>query len=243
VVLIKDERQGIHTILRDISTPMPDFIFFANRLSTLVIEHALSLLPYQDSPITTRTQIPYTGQELAIPSGNLCGVSILRSGAPLEQGLRRAVRDVPIGSILIQSDTTTGEPLLFHLSLPSCLTKSTLSAQNSYVLLMDSQIGTGAAALMACRTLLDHGVKEENILFCALLVSRWGGIWAIRNAFPRVRVACSAVDDEMEARVEDGKKVSTSSLASYRRKILMRWEKVFAILPGMGSFGDRYYGA
>ncbi|BGP56469.1 Uridine kinase [Rhodotorula sphaerocarpa] len=228
VHLIKQTPQikGIHTLLRDIETDPEDFIFLANRLSTLVIEHALSLLPFRPKQIETPTDNKYTGAELDVPTGHLCGVSILRSGASLEKGLRRVVRDVPVGSVLIQSDAKTGEPLLYQVSLPEVLTTSIESAAKSTVLLLDSQIGTGAAALMAVRILLDHGVKEENIVFCCILVSKVGGVWALKRAFPGVRIACSAADNGLEERWEKGVDGD---------------KKIFTILPGLGSFGDRYF--
>ncbi|BGP17690.1 hypothetical protein JCM10213_003595 [Rhodosporidiobolus nylandii] len=198
--------RGIHTLLRDAATDPEDFIFLANRLSTLVIEHALSL-PYRAKEIETRgTGVQHTGAELDIPLGHLCGVSILRSGASLKKGLHRVVRDVPVGSVLIQSDSQTGEPHLYHLHLPAVLTASRESAAASTVLLLDSQVGTGAAALMAV-----------------------GGVWVLKRAFPNVRIACSAADDGLEERWE--------KLPAGESK------KIFTILPGMGSFGDRYFGS
>ncbi|GAA5831973.1 hypothetical protein JCM5353_002829 [Sporobolomyces roseus] len=219
--------RGIHTLLRSTETSAEDWLFFANRLSTLVAEHALSLLPYQPKSVDTRSGSTYNGQELSMPSDRLCGVSILRSGGSLEKGLRRVVRDIALGSVLIQSDASTGEPFLYSVNLPACLTTSSQSAAESHVLLLDSQIGTGAAALMAVRILLDHGVKEEKIIICCILISKVGGVWALRRAFPKVKVACSAADPGLEERVEqthDGKK-----------------KKIFTILPGLGSFGDRYF--
>ncbi|GAA6021657.1 hypothetical protein JCM10207_008103 [Rhodosporidiobolus poonsookiae] len=222
--------RGIHTLLRSTDTSPEDFIFLANRISTLVMEHALSLLPWQDKAIETRgTAVSHVGAELAIPAGHLCGVSILRSGASLEKGLRRVVRDVPVGSVLIQSDNATGEPHLYHLQLPACLTAGRDSAAKSTVLLLDSQIGTGAAALMAVRILLDHGVREENIIICCILVAKVGGVWALKRAFPNVRVACSAADEGLEERWE-----KTPSGEN---------KKIFTICPGLGSFGDRYFGS
>ena len=102
--------------------------------------------------------------------------------------------------MLIQSEVESGEPMLYHLELPGCLTKSKESAAASYVLLLDSQIGTGAAAFMALRVLKDHGVREDHIIFCTILVSRVGGIWALRDAFPGVRIVASEVDDGLEER-------------------------------------------
>ncbi|SCV70464.1 BQ2448_1858 [Microbotryum intermedium] len=205
-----------------------NFLFYATRLSTLVIERSLSLLPYRSNVITTRTSVPHTGQELDIDAGHLVGVSILRSGASLEKGLRRVVREIPVGSMLIQSDDQSGEPLLYSIRLPQALTRSKASANKTWVLLLDSQIGTGAAALMAVRVLLDHGVDEAKIIICAILVSKLGGVWALKRAFPRVRIVSSAADEGLEERWEKKKDGSGS-------------KKVFAILPGMGSFGDRYF--
>lgn len=53
---------------------------------------------------------------------------------------------------------------------------------------------------MALRVLLDHGVREEQILFCCILASSKGGVWALSRAFPKVRVVTSAVDDGLEER-------------------------------------------
>lgn len=85
--------------------------------------------------------------------------------------------------MLIQSDPESGEPLLHDLSLPDVLTYKE-SSKDGWVLLLDSQVGTGAAALMAVRVLLDHGVPEDHILLCCLLVSKVGGVWALKRAFP-----------------------------------------------------------
>ncbi|KAK4049872.1 Uridine kinase [Microbotryomycetes sp. JL221] len=221
--------RGCMTILRSRDTPLVDFVFSADRISRRVVSHALTLLPYREAPIRTGTGIDTVGKEMDIEPGHLCGVSILRSGASLEKGLRRVVRDVPLGSMLIQSDAESGEPFLYQLNLPQVVTASTESASRTYVLLLDSTIGTGAAALMAVRVLLDHGVPQDHIIMCTILVSKVGGVWPLHAAFPRVRVVSSAADDGLEERWEES--------ADGRRK------KVFAIQPGLGSFGSRYFGA
>lgn len=91
----------------------------------------------------------------------LCGISIQRSGQCFDRGLRRVIRDAVLGALLIQQDDQTGEPLLFHSTLPPRLKKRE-TASKTYVLLSDSQIGTAAAIIMAIRVLLDHGVKEDQ---------------------------------------------------------------------------------
>ncbi|XGW30406.1 hypothetical protein V3C99_009409 [Haemonchus contortus] len=83
------------------------------------------------------------------------------------------------------------------------------------VMLLDATVATGAAAMMAIRILLDHDVPEENIYVLSLLMSE-PGVHALAYAFPKVRLITTAVD----AQISDN----------------------FYVLPGMGNFGDRYYG-
>lgn len=63
------------------------------------------------------------------------------SGGPFAQGLRRVIQDVKLGSLLIQSDSKTGEPLLFHTSLPDSIKKRD-QAKNTVVFLLDAQVST-----------------------------------------------------------------------------------------------------
>jgi uracil phosphoribosyltransferase len=51
----------MHTILRDQDTPREDFIFIASRLSRLLIEHALTLFPYDNQDVVTPTGSTYHG--------------------------------------------------------------------------------------------------------------------------------------------------------------------------------------
>ncbi|EJU04632.1 armadillo/beta-catenin/plakoglobin [Dacryopinax primogenitus] len=227
VVLLRQTPQlkGIHTILRDETTSREDFIFFADRLATLVVECGMDLLPYVPHSVQTPTDAIAHGLKL---TAHVCGVSIIRAGGPLQAGLQRVLRDVPLGALLIQSDPSTGEPLLLHTSLP-CYILHREQAKDTWVFLLDSQIGTGAAALMAIRVLLDHGVQEEHIIFLTFLISQQGGPNVLRKAFPGVRIVTSAVDELLLMAWSD-----------------VDWEtgerrRVWKIVPGMGHIGDRYY--
>ena len=71
------------------------------------------------------------------------------SGGPLEKGLQRVLSDVAIGSLLVQSDARTGEPLLLHVMLPKCIRQRHL-AVDSWVFLLDAQVsGLGLGFLAA----------------------------------------------------------------------------------------------
>ncbi|KAF8627004.1 hypothetical protein AX15_004588 [Amanita polypyramis BW_CC] len=222
--------QGIFTILRSKGTTRQDFIFFVDRLATLLVEYALQHLPYAPYSIVTPVDAGVEGLKMA--AKYICGVTILRSGGALERGFRRVINDVPVGSLLIQSDAQTGEPLLLHVQLPTCI-RFRNTARDTYVFLMDVQIGTGAAAFMSIRILLDHGVKQDHIIFVTFLVARGGGISVLRRAFPEVKIVCGAVDDVMKEGWLEGYRGEGNPEGLPR--------KVWIMQPGMGQIGDRYY--
>ncbi|XP_071598495.1 uridine-cytidine kinase-like 1 isoform X2 [Heliangelus exortis] len=177
--------RGMHTIIRNKDTTRDEFIFYSKRLMRLLIEHALSFLPLK-----------------------ITGVSILRAGETMEQALTAVCKDIRLGKILIQTNHDTGEPELHYLRLPKEISED-------YVILMDSTVSTGAAAMMAVRVLLDHDVQEDRIFLLSLLMAEMG-VHSVAYAFPRVRIITTAVDK--------------------------RINEEFHIIPGIGNFGDRYFG-
>lgn len=55
------DSQGIMTILRDKQTSRGDFIFYADRLSTLIVEKALELIPHKSKSVRTPVGLDYDG--------------------------------------------------------------------------------------------------------------------------------------------------------------------------------------
>lgn len=82
---------------------------------------------------------------------------------------------------------------------------------------------------MAIRILLDHGVKEDRIIFVTFLVARQGGISVLKRAFPGVKVVCGAVDNEMEEGWLEGYKGEGNPEGKGRN--------VWVMKPGMGQIG------
>lgn len=100
---------------------------------------------------------------------------------------------------------------------------------------MDAMVGTGAAALMAIRVLLDHEVPEvsffffflvrrdfftnlgykERIIFVTFLAAQIG-LTVITNAFPRVKIVTSMVDPSLN-------------------------KETLWIEPGIGNFGGKLF--
>lgn len=229
--------KGIYTVLRDRTSTRQDFIFFTDRLATLLVERAMEKLPYRE--VTVETPVGEHCKGKAIDVEILCGVTILRSGGPLEQGLQRVISDVPIGSLLVQSDSKTGEPLLFQVNLPECI-RARDRAANTWVFLLDAQIGTGAAGFMAIRVLIDHGVNPAHIIFVSFLVAHSGGLAHLRRTFPDVNIVTGAVDDGLrEVWLENAER--HKAFPDEDGFDNEQQHKAWVIEPGMGQIGDRYY--
>ncbi|CAH0730068.1 unnamed protein product, partial [Brenthis ino] len=198
--------QGLHTFIRNKDTPRDEFIFYSKRLMRLVIEFALSLLPYSTHEVDTPQGFTYTGRKCDVEK--ICGVSILRAGETMEQAVCDVCKDIRIGKILIQTNQQTDEPELYYLRLPKDI-------KDYRVILMDATVATGAAAIMAIRVLLDHDVPERHIALVSLLMAEIG-VHSIAYAFPKVKIITTALDPEINEK--------------------------FYVLPGIGNFGDRYFG-
>lgn len=84
-----------------------------------------------------------------------------------------------------------------------------------YVMLMDPTLGSGNTLIMAIRILLDHGFLEENIIFVTI-VSCQVGIANVLYRHPKIHIVTAMVDQALD---DNGK-----------------------ILPGIGHFGNRYFG-
>ncbi|CAH2315289.1 Hypothetical predicted protein [Pelobates cultripes] len=112
---MNDQIRELQTIIRDRTTSRGDFVFSADRLIRLVVEEGLNQLPYTECTVTTPTGYKYEG--VKFEKGN-CGVSIMRSGEAMEQGLRDCCRSIRIGKILIQSDEETQRAKVYYAKFP-----------------------------------------------------------------------------------------------------------------------------
>lgn len=175
------------TMIRDKNTERGDFIFYSNRIIRLLVEEGLNHLPTVEHTVTTPVGRPYAGLMF---QGKICGVSIMRAGEAMEQGLRDCCRSVRIGKILIQRDEDTSLPKLFYDKLPEDIA-------NRWVLLLDPMFATGGSAIMAVDVLKSRGVPEDRILFLNLIASP-EGIRNFATKFPKLRVVTAFVDQGLD---------------------------------------------
>jgi uracil phosphoribosyltransferase len=170
-------------MIRNKNTQRADFIFYSNRIIRLLVEEGLNHLPVVEHTVSTPVGRSYAG---VMFQGKICGVSIMRAGEAMEQGLRDCCRSVRIGKILIQRDEETCKPKLFYDKLPEDIS-------NRWVLLLDPMFATGGSATMAVDVLKSRGVPEDRILFLNLIASP-EGIDSFAKRFPKLRVVTAFID-------------------------------------------------
>lgn len=84
-----------------------------------------------------------------------------------------------------------------------------------YVLLLDPILASGASCISAIDLLLSKGVAEDRIIFLTLIAAPQG-IQAVCERYKRLVVVTSEID--------------------------LTLSPTHVVLPGMGEFGDRYFG-
>lgn len=192
VLLLEQTPQlkGMNTIIQDRDTPPEEFIFYFDRMATLLIEHAMNNLCYRESMIETTLGNKYSGLE---QTGETSAVIILRAGAAFETGLKRVIPDCRTGRVLVQSNIRTGEPELHYLKLPEDI------KNHDRVLVLDPQMSSGGAALMAVQVLVDHGVPQKNIVFVTYFAGKIG-LNRLMKVFPELQVVVCTLVEDNEAR-------------------------------------------
>nr|KAF6436627.1 uracil phosphoribosyltransferase-like protein [Rousettus aegyptiacus] len=167
---MNEQIRELQTIIRDKTASRGDFMFSADRLIRLVVEEGLNQLPYKECTVTTPTGYKYEG--VKFEKGN-CGVSIMRSGEAMEQGLRDCCRSIRIGKILIQSDEETQRAKVYYAKFPPDIYRRK-------VLLMYPILSTGNTVIEAVKVLLEHGVQPSVIILLSLFSTPHGKFSARR---------------------------------------------------------------
>lgn len=86
---------------------------------------------------------------------------------------------------------------------------------NGFAIILDPTIATGGSAVECIRAVKNAGAKEENIFFSSIFCAT-PGLKQVKKEFPRIKIFY-AVEDP-----------------------ILNKDKF--IVPGLGDFGDRYFG-
>ncbi|KAG0679639.1 Uridine kinase [Pichia californica] len=193
ILNFNNQLRAIKTMILNKNTSNDDFIFSFNRISTILISEALDLMDYisgKEALKSVTTPINYTldPNSTYFLNQEIIAVSVIRSGDCFIRSLRRTIPAAKIGKILIQTDSRTGEPKLHTEKLPQ-LSKSHNSCK---ILLFDSQIISGAASIMAIKVLIDHDIKQNQIVLVTYTATE-SGIRRILNTFPDIQLVVSCI--------------------------------------------------
>eukprot|EP00760_Papus_ankaliazontas_P012631 PhM_4_TR15467/c0_g1_i1/m.83003/K00761/upp, UPRT; uracil phosphoribosyltransferase len=147
------------------------------------------------------------------PAAGICGVSIMRAGESMEHALRDTCRGARIGKILIQRNEEDPDKRPME-KYNYCKLPSDIA--DRFVLLMDPMLATGGSAIRAMKCLtVDYKVPQEHIVFVNVVACP-EGIENFTKAFPHTRIVTASIDRALN-------------------------EHKY-IVPGLGDFGDRYFG-
>ena len=145
---------------------------------------------YIHTEVKTPQKNAYTGLN---PAGVVSAVAVLRGGSCLETALKRTIPDCITGRVLIQTNAKNEEPELHYLKLPAGI------EEHGTVMLLDPQMASGGAALMAVRVLIDHGVEEHKIVFVTCAAGK-AGLKRLASVYPNMNVIVGRIEDEREPR-------------------------------------------
>ncbi len=87
--------------------------------------------------------------------------------------------------------------------------------EDAYVIILEPMIATGGSSAQAISILCDHGVKEDHIIFIGIVAAA-PGVAHLRERYPHIHLHVAQIDSGLN-------------------------EHQF-IVPGLGDFGDRYFG-
>jgi len=193
--------------IRAVETTNKEFAFYAMRLMKLIAEDGLALLGGQEKEITTPCG---TWAGVDRDEDEACAVSIIRAGDSMLEAVRSLAPGIKVGKILIQRDEESEEklPKMYYSKYPP-------NIESRKILLCDPMLATGGSAVMAIKSLLSVGVKEENIVFVNVIACP-EGITRLNQEYPMLKIVTGIIDPKL-----NGDKY---------------------IVPGLGDYGDRFFG-
>lgn len=212
---LTNQLKVIKSIILNENSTNDDFIFYFNRLASMLINEALNYVDYTVggalSPpkvITTPVGIKLDPIDAYFQNRPVTGVSIVRSGDCFVSSLRKTIPAARIGKLLIQTDSRTGEPQLHTEKLPLYKMKADddtnfnicqREVKRTNVLLFDAQMISGAGVIMAIKVLLDHGWIQEDIIVVTYTSSR-KALTTLMTAFPKIQLVlgCVSLDGQLD---------------------------------------------
>lgn len=167
------------TVLRDKSTPPPQFRQTTNRLGALLVAEALSDMPAEPAEIETPLEW-MTGARLHRP---VVAVAVLRAGLGLLESVLALVPDAAIGFAGVQRDEETAEPIEYYNKFPTL--------GGARVLILEPMLATGGSLSWAIDKVKQNGATD---IVAVCVVTAPEGVHRIEGDHPDVRVVAATLD-------------------------------------------------
>ena len=176
--------QRFLTILRDKNTDSATFRWASDNLARILCAEAIGKLPHSDVDIQTPVG-PTTGTRLET---SLMVVPIYRAGQSLVQAFLGVAPDAAVGSVLIQRNEETAEPMLYYKKLADPLP--------DHVIILDPMLATAGSAVMAVEILKQEGYQAEQIYFTGVVAAQPGHDRLAKH-IPADNITIAAIDPEL----------------------------------------------
>jgi uracil phosphoribosyltransferase len=191
------------TRLRDVATPSNVFRQLVSEVSAFVAYETLRDLEMTDAeidtPVTAGVRFPRIGETVLL-------VPVLRAGLGMVQSIQELLPLTRVAHVGLRRDEVTHQSNVYLNRLPS-----DLAARR--VVVCDPMLATGGSLAQVCSLVADRGATDITAL---CLIASVPGLQYFHSVHPQVRVACAAVDLELNDRAY--------------------------IVPGLGDAGDRLFG-
>jgi uracil phosphoribosyltransferase len=197
-------KQTLLTILRDKNTNISQFRKASNKLAFILAGEVGSHLEKEKIKVTTPLG-KANGQKI---KNNIVIIPILRAALSILPPFLRFFEEAKVGFLGLKRDEKTAIAHVYYKNLPKI-------SSNDDIIILDPMIATGGSGTKAIEILKENGVKEEKIIFTAVICAT-EGILKIKQVYPKVKIFYVQEDKELN--------------------------KEKFIIPGLGDFGDRYFG-
>ena len=191
------------TKMRDKTTCHDIFSKNLNEISSLMVYEIMRDYKPKTKSVITPTSETAKGADL---DKEIVIVPILRAGIGMVNGIKSLVPQARVGHIGVYRDEKTFEIHEYFYKIPEV-------AKDSYILVVDPMLATGASAIDSVNRLKKDGFKNIKLV---CLVGAPEGVKAFESKHPDVEVYLAALDEKLN-------------------------ENKY-ILPGLGDAGDRIFG-
>lgn len=170
-------------ILRDKSTPMPEFRQTANRISRILTVYATAQLPEEsvmvDTPLESKEQNRVLTRVIACP--------ILRAGLSMMDAFLELHPNSMVFHIGLKRDESTHEPFAYYRNFEN-------SEGLARVFILDPMLATGGSMSYACTQLKNAGYTNISVIS---MIAAPEGLERLHKDHPDLPITLGAIDREL----------------------------------------------